>query len=139
STHADRPGEALFYRREARLLREEERDACRRHDAVLVTSRRDQQLFEALVPGLRTFVIPNGVDTSYFAPSLEPSEPDALVFTGMMAYRPNYDGILHFLDEIFPLIRAEVPTARVYVVGSRPPAKLAARASDSVVVTGHVE
>jgi len=139
SLYAHRPGEALFYRRETRLLRGEERDACRRHDAVLVTSCQDRQLFEALVPGLRTFVVPNGVDTSYFAPSPEPSEPNALVFTGMMAYRPNYDGILHFLDEIFPLIQAEVSAARVYIVGSRPPATLTARASASVVVTGHVE
>ena len=79
---------------------------------MLVTSRRDGELLQALASGLSTFVIPNGVDTSYFAPSSAPPEPADLVFTGMMAYRPNYDGILYFLDEIFPLIRAVVPVGR---------------------------
>ena len=138
ATHADTVVERLFHRRESFLLKREEREACRRHDAVLVTSRRDGELLQALASGLSTFVIPNGVDTSYFAPSSEPPEPADLVFTGMMAYRPNYDGILYFLDEIFPLIRAVVPAARIHIVGHRPPPKLCKRASDHVVVTGSV-
>ena len=139
SKHAASSVTALFYRREARLLIREEREACRRQDAVFVTSAEDQRLFDALAPAVPKFIIPNGVDTDYFAPAPPASEPASLVFTGMMAYVPNHDGMRYFLDEIFPLVRREVPAAKVYIVGSRPPAALLRRASDGVVVTGYVE
>jgi hypothetical protein len=44
-----------------------------------------------------------------------------MVFTGSMSYIPKYDGIVYFLDYIFPLIEKKIPSARVYVVGQRPP------------------
>ena len=139
SEHAKSLTRRLYYRREARRLIGEETEACCRHDAVFVTSAQDQSLFDALAPDVPKFIVPNGVDTDYFAPAPPASEPASLVFTGMMAYLPNHDGMLYFLDEIFPLVRREVPAARVYIVGSRPPAELLRRASDSVVITGYVE
>lgn len=62
-----------------------------------------------------------------------------LVFTGMMGYVPNYDGVLHFLDEAFPRIRAKIPDAELLVVGKNPPAHLRRRSGDGVKVTGFVQ
>jgi glycosyltransferase involved in cell wall biosynthesis len=79
------------------------------------------------------------MDGDYFTPrpDIEP-EPHSLVFTGMMAYPPNHDGITWFLDEVMPLIEAKVPQAKLYVVGKNPPAAITRRASERVVVTGTV-
>ena len=76
---------------------------------------------------------------SYFIPSDLSPEPASLVFTGMMAYVPNSDGMLYFLDEIFPLIQKSVPHAKIYIVGNNPPRALQQRASESVIVTGFVD
>lgn len=127
------------YYLEYRKLRREEIEGCRRQDALFTTSERDRAIFERDVPGVPSFVVPNGVDAGYFTPGDEPAGRPTLVFTGMMAYVPNYDGILYFLDEILPIVRRSVPDIMVYVVGNRPPAQLTARASESVVVTGFVE
>lgn len=129
----------LHYYREYKKFVREEIEVCRKHDAIFVTSARDKEILDADVPSTPKFVVPNGVEVSYFKPSTVSPEPHSLVFTGMMAYVPNYDGILYFLDEIFPLIRQEVPDVKIYVVGNRPPKELLKRASERVVITGYVE
>lgn len=129
----------LHYLRESKSMHAEEIRACRNQDAMFVTSLPDKEIFDSEVPHLSKFVIPNGVDMSYFRSSSLTREPHSMVFTGMMAYVPNYDAMLHFLDDIFPLIRKRVPDAKVYIVGNRPPMELSRRASADVVVTGYVD
>jgi glycosyltransferase involved in cell wall biosynthesis len=133
------PIRRAFYAGEYRKLRAEERGVYGRQDALLVTSARDKSLMDADVPGVPTYIIPNGVDTSYFAPRADAPERHTLVFTGAMNYFPNADGAVYFLKEIFPLVLHEVPDARVLIVGNGPPKQLLAMAADNVTVTGHVE
>lgn len=129
-----------FYRREYRKVRSEEVETLNKHDLIFSTSEQDRKIIRQDVPDVPNYVVPNGVDTSFFTPSgTTDVEPYSLVFTGMMAYTPNNDGILWFLDEIFPRIREEIPQAKIYIVGKRPTAELKRRASDRVVVTGFVD
>lgn len=134
------PGPRRFhYWLEWKKQRREEIACCRSHDVIITTSERDAKLLGAEAPGVPCHVVPNGVDTSYFAPSPEPPEPFSLVFTGMMAYVPNHDGIVWFLDAVFPAVLRAIPEAKLYVVGKDPPADLRRRASRHVVVTGTVD
>lgn len=137
--NARSPLRRLHYYLEYQRVFAEEIEVSRKHDAILITSARDRAILDEHVPQVPKFVIPNGVDTAYFQPSPDTPEPYSLVFTGMMAYVPNYDGMLYFLDEIFPLIQKVVPEAKVYIVGKRPPKELIRRASDRVIVTGYVD
>jgi len=85
-------------------------------------------------------VVPNGVDTKFFNKNDKvEQEPYTMVFTGAMGYLPNQDGIMFFLDEIYPLIKNEIPEAKIYVVGSRPPERLQKYATDDVIITGFVD
>lgn len=127
------------YYREYRKLFEEELGACRKQDALFVTSTRDKELFDVHVQDIPKYIIPNGVDTAYFSTHSQEAEPHTLVFTGMMAYVPNYDGMLYFLDTIFPLIQQQIPNVKIYIVGNRPPKELLRRCSSSVIVTGFVQ
>ena len=137
--NARSPIRKFHYYREYRTMYDEEIAACRSHDAVFVTSSCDREIFDSDVPEIPKYVIPNGVDCSYFFPSGRQPERNALVFTGMMAYVPNYDGMIHFLDHSFPLIRRHVPDVKIYIVGNRPPLELRRRASGSVIITGYVD
>ena len=56
-----------------------------------------------------------------------------------MSYVPNYDGMLYFLDSIFPLILQQSPQTKIYIVGSNPPKKLLRRATHNIIITGFVE
>ncbi len=46
-----------------------------------------------------------------------------LVFTGSMDWLPNEDAIRYFTEEVFPLVKQEVPNASLTVVGRNPSAQ----------------
>jgi len=120
-------------------LRREELAAWRQGDGVTLTSERDEDLLRHDAPEKRTAVIPNAVDTDYFRPSVAPVEPNTIMFFGAINYYPNTEGLLFFLDEVFPLIKRQLPGARLWIVGQQPPASIIERAADDVLVTGLVE
>jgi glycosyltransferase involved in cell wall biosynthesis len=128
----------LHYGLEHQRMKADELACCRMQDVLLTTSERDKELFRKDVQ-TPTFVVPNGMDGAYFTPRSDVEvEPDSIVFTGMMGYVPNHDGINWFLDEVLPLIAAKVPKVKLYVVGKNPPESITRRASERVVVTGTV-
>lgn len=137
--NAHTPLRRLHYYYEYKKFRNEEQAACRRYDIIFTTSKRDKIILDGDVPEIPKYVIPNGVDSAYFIPSQETPEPYSLVFTGAMSYVPNYDGMLYFLDDIFPRILQHEPKAKIYIVGSKPPAELRRRAADNIIVTDYVE
>jgi glycosyltransferase involved in cell wall biosynthesis len=133
------PGEREARSREAERTLRFERDAAQSCDACLTVSENDAVAAATILGAPRVHVVPNGVDTSYFTPS--PSEPErgALLFTGRMSYEPNADAVCFFAKEVLPLIRREAPHARLHIVGAGPPPRVAALASDSVIVHGRVD
>ena len=62
-----------------------------------------------------------------------------IVLTGLMKYRPNVDGAIHFVRDILPRIQQARPKAKFYIVGGEAPAEVTRLASSSVVVTGGVD
>lgn len=133
------PIRKAFYKREYRKCYEEEIGMLKNQDAIFTTSEVDAAIFKKDVPDLPYFVIPNGVDTSYFSSQARNPSPYTLVFTGSMGYIPNSDGMIYFLEEIFPIIQKRIPQASVYVVGNNPPDILKKYSSDSVTITGYVD
>jgi glycosyltransferase involved in cell wall biosynthesis len=133
------PLRKLHYYDEYKKFAREEMVNYRNQDAVFFTSERDRALVAGRLPGVRTEVVPNGVDSAYFAPSDAVPDPYALVFTGAMSYVPNNDGALWFLDEVFPLVLREIPEASVSIVGIQPPKELLRRNGPHVTVTGYVD
>jgi len=129
----------FFYKREYEKLKVEEVQLAGIQDAVFTTSERDKSIFQGHLPDQNIYVIPNGVDTDFFAAGDESPEEYSLVFTGMMGYVPNYDGINYFIDSVLPLIKKEIPGIKIYVVGKNPPESVLNRASESVIVTGFVD
>jgi len=80
-------------------------------DAVTVCSQEDA----ALVEHRRVVCVPNGAPPSRIA--YRPSTSSQLLFIGPFRYAPNLAGILRFLDDAFPRIRAAVPAVTLRVLG----------------------
>jgi sugar transferase (PEP-CTERM/EpsH1 system associated) len=137
---------AWVYGREARTLLHLEREMSKAYDVTSFVSDADAELYRTLAPesAAKVRVIPNGVDTDYFDPGIAfdpPFKPDerAIVFTGAMDYWPNVDAVVWFAKEVLPLVRAQLPAARFWIVGSKPAAEVQALAAlDGVSVTGRV-
>ncbi|MCC6817879.1 MAG: glycosyltransferase, partial [Bacteroidia bacterium] len=66
-------------------------------------------------------LLPNGVDTDKFKPiGHDYSHNHTLLFTGNMDYDPNVDAVIHFTENIFPLIKQEHPNVKFIIAGQRP-------------------
>ncbi|MBI5959416.1 MAG: glycosyltransferase [Chloroflexi bacterium] len=124
-----------------RRLTRYEREVCHAVSHVIAVSDADAAAFDRLAPGCAVSIVPNGIDTQTYAqhdPSLDLGSC-ALVFTGSMSYRPNIDAAVWFADHILDKVRAHVPEARFFVVGSQPHPRLnALRKRDDVQITGWV-
>jgi len=128
----------VHYYDEYRKIYREELDAFRRQDIVMFTSERDRAIVANEIPDTRQVIIPNGVDSEYYHPSGGEREKFSIVFTGVMKYVPNHDGVVFFLDNVFPLIERKIPGVKFYVVGNAPPDHIVNRQRDNVIVTGFV-
>ena len=56
-----------------------------------------------------------------------------------MSYGPNVDGAIFFCEEIFPLVKRQVPNIKLLIVGRDPIKAVCNLASSDVTVTGRVE
>uniref|UniRef100_UPI002C5D9026 glycosyltransferase n=1 Tax=Aggregatilinea sp. TaxID=2806333 RepID=UPI002C5D9026 len=123
-----------------RLIRFEG-EVCRAATHVIAVSDEDADAFHRLLPGCNVTVIPNGIDAAAYARVASPLDlgEHALLFTGSMSYRPNVDAVLWFADHVLDEIRAAVPDARLFIVGSNPHPRLdILRERDDVEITGWV-
>jgi glycosyltransferase involved in cell wall biosynthesis len=124
-----------------RKMRREERGVWDRVDGVTVTSAPDAARVRAARPGARVAVVPNAVDVDRFRPREGDPAPDlsTLLFFGALDYYPNLEGLLWFLDEVWPRVQGTHPAARLRILGRRPPPALVARQGPRVEVAGFVE
>ncbi len=129
-----------IYGREAQKLLAFEDRVARTFSSSLVVSEVEQELFQQRIPGVVPTVLPNGVDVDHFTTSGEAQRhPHTAVFTGVMDYEPNVDGVCWFVEHCWPALRARFPDARFLIVGSKPVPKVQALAQQpGITVTGRV-
>ena len=130
----------LYYEVNWRKLRREELRTYQDAEAVYLCSAADEQRLLDEAPAAHTAVIPNAADVEYYQPRPTDPAPDGhtVVFFGLLSYVPNVDGMLHFIQEIWPHIVEKNPKARCKIIGGSPPPSLQALASDRIEVTGFV-
>ncbi|HEV2846020.1 MAG TPA: glycosyltransferase, partial [Thermoanaerobaculia bacterium] len=110
-----------------------------RFDRVQVFTARDAAAAEAIAPAVadRLRVNPFGVD---LPPEADPAreEPGSVLFVGGFLHPPNVEAALWLGREIFPLLRARLPRARLTIAGDRPPPAVRALQGGGIEVTGRV-
>lgn len=123
--------------RDARAAASFEREAAANFDAVVVCTEEDAAVVKSRWPeggskAKAVMVVPNGTDLDRYRPSPLPAEP-RLVFTGALYTVPNVDAVQWFCRRVLPLVRAEVPAARLDIVGQRPAPEVRVLADPGVV------
>lgn len=85
-------------------------------------------------------VIPNGVDTAFFARQHPPSNDKVVVFTGNMSYPPNMDTAERLANAIMPRVHQRHPDAQLLLAGASPHPRVSAlNHPPKVVVTGWMD
>ena len=131
-----------IYRTEAARMARFETDVGRRFDLSVFVSKVEAELFRERCGIDCAETIPNGVDFDYFTPRRDRSPgdgPPTVVFTGVMDYFQNIDGVKQFCETTLHRIRRVMPQVQFCVVGRNPTRQVIDLSRQSgVVVTGSV-
>lgn len=123
---------------EARRVARHERLAADRFDHLVIISEQDRDLLGLADPS-RVEVLPNGVDTEFFAARESSGRLHDLTFVGNMGYAPNVDAAVTLVEQVLPLVRATRPEASVLLAGARPAKAVQRLAGPHVEVSGWVD
>jgi glycosyltransferase involved in cell wall biosynthesis len=116
-----------------------ERRALAEADRVVAVSDEDAALIRGHFGVEAVDVVDNGVDVAAFGSVARAPEPGRILFLGSLDWRPNVDAAGLLLDRIFPEVRAAEPSARLDLVGRRPPEALARKARATPGVELHAD
>lgn len=128
-----------IYYREWITTQRYERQITHQFDECWFISNVDKEAVKEISSSSKIAIVPNGVDTEYFAPPKSKPDEKNLLFVGYMGLE-SVDAVLFFYKKIFPIIREKVPSAKFYIVGANPPKKITKlRENKDIIVTGFVE
>ena len=129
----------LFLDQELRRVREYEHIIAQ-FDIGLVCSDTDRAFLLEHNDHLNLDLLPNGVDVDAFASDAQAkTDPQRIIFTGNMSYYPNVDGASFLVQDVFPKVKRQVPGAKLFIVGQKPPRKISSLAGKDVTITGFVQ
>jgi polysaccharide biosynthesis protein PslH len=130
---------SLYSKIQALKMRQYEKLICEQVDACLAITQVDSQTLRRMSSQISTFVVPVGVDLDVYSPTNEVEKPFNLVYVGSMDYYPNEDAILWFTTKILPMIKAQIPGTKLFIVGRNPSNKVRKLCNNDIIVTGTVE
>lgn len=137
--HAPRRAERIAARLQIHKMRRYEALAYARFARVILVTASERAYLQALNPALRVRVIPNGIDTDFFAPARVLPRPHSIGFLGVMDYAPNQAAVLFFVRQVLPLIWRDIPDAQFTIIGRNPPRPICALQSARIQVTDTVD
>lgn len=129
-----------YFELESSKLASAEQNWCPRFGANVVVSEDEGAVLSRACPGLDIRVVPNGVDTSYFTPRLDPGG-NTILFCGSMDMHPNQEAMEYFLQKIWPRLIAQSPDVKLCVAGRNPPDWLVqlGKSDSRICITGFVD
>ncbi|MGI8882342.1 MAG: glycosyltransferase family 4 protein [Jatrophihabitans sp.] len=118
---------------ETAALRGVEWRGLRTADVAAVVSEQDR----LRLPSSRTDVLlcPNGWNPTG---PLPPAADPVVIFVALLKWRPNADAAVWLVNDVWPLVRAQQPNARLLLVGRSPGPRVQRLAAPDVTVTGTV-
>ncbi|MFN8700452.1 MAG: glycosyltransferase [Flavobacteriales bacterium] len=119
-------------------LREYELKALDSVNGIAAISGDDMRRFKKLGVKKPIRTIPFGIDPSKYECGQKKPE-FALFHLGAMDWSPNLEGIIWFLEAVWPKVHAQYPKLKFYIAGRNMPEDLARDLPENVVAVGEVE
>jgi glycosyltransferase involved in cell wall biosynthesis len=95
---------------EARILQQ--------FDRVVMPNAEDKEKMQQFSPSVKNIaVIPNAADTDYYNPAFWSPKPRALIYNGALTYSPNFDAVLYYKENIYPILKEIYPDVQLLVTG----------------------
>ena len=125
--------------RQAEESRALEESIWRRVDVIYYPSASETAAVLKLLPNATARTVPlYYYETEETYTDHDVRRKEDLLFVAGFGHPPNVDAAKWLVNEIFPIVKTEIPLARLLLVGSNPTTEVKALESDSVFVTGYV-
>lgn len=125
---------------EAARFKTQELAIAEQYDLVFTPSEREAAHLQTMLKGPGVACLPNSIDPDFFARRSAEPATNELAFVGTTHVDANRDGLIYFMEQVFPLIEREVPDVHFSIVGGKPPLEIKAFGErPNVEVTGFVD
>ena len=131
--------------KDADRLKALELGVCARSDVILYPSFEECSALREVLPNKTilefpvTFFTQTEIeDSAAILQNADNVDPFSMMFIGGFSHRPNVDGILWFLEQVFPLLQRIDERFRIRIAGSNAPAALEDYESDKVTLLGRI-
>src|SRR5438477_1962579 len=121
-------------RRKAQEKQQLEYDLVDQADETWVVSNVEHRILKEEWPDKSIQIVSNIVDVPGSATPF--SLRRDFLFIGSFQHPPNIDGVLFFMEKIYPLVGNRLADAKFYIIGDKAPPEIVALANDDVIVTG---
>lgn len=88
-------------------------------DVITVVSERDRLGLAGYGSDANLLTVPNG--TNLRSGPVQITRDPHIVFTGKLSYHANQAAVHHLLNDIWPHIHSDMPSARLFIAGADPP------------------
>ena len=123
ASQTDRIIEKYYLKNLAARLMRTEANAANRFDAIVPISGPDMEWFTTTAPGKPVIKIETGVD-SITSPDSVSSDNRRVGFIGSLDWRPNAEGLIWFLRQVWPYVSKRMPAASLHIAGINAPEKV---------------
>ena len=131
----------FFYKMECKKVKAYEPHIIPKFDRVLLISPHDKKAIDPQNALQNVFFNPHGIDVAYYASYKQTQKiPNSIVMNGDFGTPTNIDAILFFYEEIYPLIKKEIPDVNLWIVGRNPAPPVRRLGNEQGInVTGRVD
>jgi glycosyltransferase involved in cell wall biosynthesis len=106
--------------------------------ACTVVSEKEKFLLNEMLPEYRAVeVIPNCINLADYDQNSCQPDPGSIIFTGSFRYFANYNAMLWFIEDVLPIIRANIPGVKLVITGDH--ANMPLPSSEAITLTGFVD
>jgi len=129
----------LVYRLETPRIQRYERHVAEIFEETWLISEAGKRVLSTTCSAANIRVVPIGIDEDRLYPTGQPCEPNSLIFVGHLRVFHNVDAVTHLVQDVLPLVRQQIPSCTLKIVGADPNSQVRRLASDpAVTVTGFV-
>lgn len=130
----------LVLKQEIQLLKKYELIAANEFDNTIFVAEQETAMINAKLESKKAVTVPIGVDFEYFSKKvINCNHENHICFLGQMSVAHNEYAVIYFIEQIFPLILADIPTVVFTIIGGGLTDRLKSYSAKNIIMTGKVD
>ena len=113
---------------------------CKNLDVCVMITKEDKQKISTFNHNINAKYIEPGIEIPYLEQPKLKKSTYIILFVGSMSWLPNIEGILWFVNKIYPIVIRNIKNVELVIVGANPTSKIRAlNKYRNITVTGFVD